>query len=38
MRDKPKKKRLKLKEGDVFTIPIDDNTQGYGQIVNIPDK
>jgi len=27
MRDKPKKKRLKLKEGDVFTIPIDDNTQ-----------
>ena len=36
--DKPKKKRLKLKEGDVFTIPIDGNTQGYGQIVKIPDK
>ena len=33
-----KKKRLKLKEGDIFTIPIDEQTQGYGQITKIPDK
>ena len=33
-----KKKRLRLKEGDVFTIPIDEQTRGYGQIVKIPDK
>jgi hypothetical protein len=33
-----KKKRLKLKEGDIFTIPIDDHTHGYGQIVKIPDR
>ncbi|WP_323519620.1 Imm26 family immunity protein [Mucilaginibacter sp. 10I4] len=33
-----KKKRLKIKEGDIFTIPIDEQTQGYGQIVKIPNK
>ena len=36
--DAAKKKRLRLKEGDIFTIPIDENTQGHGQIVKIPDK
>lgn len=33
-----KKKRISIKEGDVFTIPIDAETQGYGQIVKIPSK
>jgi hypothetical protein len=33
-----KKKPLRLKEGDVFTIPIDELTKGYGQIVKIPHK
>src|SRR5271170_5592827 len=32
------KKRPKIKEGDVFSIPIDETTQGYGQIVKIPRK
>lgn len=36
--DAIKKKRLRLKEGDVFTIPIDEVTHGYGQIVKMPDK
>jgi len=38
MTEATKKKRLRIKEGDIFTIPIDDQTQGYGQIVKIPDK
>ncbi len=33
-----KKKPLRLKEGDMFTIPIDELTKGYGQIVKIPHK
>lgn len=33
-----KGKRLKFKEGDIFSIPIDDETTGYGQIVKIPNK
>ncbi|WP_169472389.1 Imm26 family immunity protein [Pedobacter hiemivivus] len=33
-----KRKPLRLKEGDVFTVPIDETTKGYGQIVKIPNK
>ncbi|WP_143961168.1 Imm26 family immunity protein [Litoribacter populi] len=29
---------MKLKTGDIFTIPIDDARIGLGQIVNIPNK
>lgn len=31
-------KRIEIKEGDIFTIPIDEQTQGYGQIVKIPSR
>lgn len=31
-------KKKHINEGDLFTIPIDDNTQGYGQIVEVPRK
>ena len=33
-----KTKRISIKEGDIFTIPIDEHTQGYGQIVKMPNK
>lgn len=29
---------MKLKEGDVFTIPVNEDLTGFGQIVKIPSK
>tara|TARA_R110002072_G_scaffold100824_2_gene222163 strand:- start:260 stop:775 length:516 start_codon:yes stop_codon:yes gene_type:complete len=29
---------MKIKQGDIFTIPIDDERLGYGQIIEIPDS
>jgi len=29
---------MKIKEGDVFTIPVDENRVGFGQIIKIPNK
>jgi hypothetical protein len=29
---------MKIKTGDIFTIPIDDTRIGFGQIINIPNK
>ncbi|HEY8934532.1 MAG TPA: Imm26 family immunity protein [Cyclobacteriaceae bacterium] len=29
---------MKLKVGDVFTIPVSDEETGFGQIINIPNK
>jgi len=31
-------KGMKLKPGDVFAIPIDDDKEGFGQIVLVPNK
>jgi len=30
--------KLKLKVGDIFTIPVNDEKTGFGQIINIPNK
>jgi Immunity protein 26 len=29
---------MKLKVGDIFTIPVSDEKTGFGQIINIPNK
>jgi hypothetical protein len=29
---------MRLKAGDIFTIPVSEQETGYGQIINIPDK
>lgn len=29
---------MKLRPGDIFTIPVDEEKTGFGQIINIPNK